>query len=248
MRRRAVLVGIVSVAAVFELHAQPALPTAGALQPAPGAPAQCAALLETLNAHRAAPSAEDLHTIGRQFEAGDCLARDAPQAARFYAQAARLGSVPAAHRIAALFGAGRGVSQSYANAGAWLVGKGGTEEKLEPWDYSVGMAFTFVATALEQVSFPPTWPQGLELQLALAADTRQPGKLQWRFMGTPSAQDEALRQPLADAFGAAAGVASSRMAPAVAPYVVPVRVTLPITVRRSGATVFDVAEQDVILR
>jgi hypothetical protein len=235
--------------AMIDARADGNVPSDGALQAAMGSPAHCVATLEALNRRRAAPSAADLRDIGVQFDRGECLVQDAATAAQFYAEAARRGSVPAAQRLAALFGTGRGLPQSYANAGAWLVGKGNSQERIEPWDYSVGLAFTVIAAALEQVRFPADlWPVDMEVQLALGADSRLPGRVEWRLVGDETPRQAAVRAALGQAIESATVTASARMAKPLSQYVVPARVTLPITVRRTGAATFTVTEQDAILR
>jgi hypothetical protein len=247
MRARVLLVGVAAAAWMSEVTAQVAAP-ARLLQTVWGAPAHCPATLDALNRALAQPAADDLLAIGRQFDSGECVSRDEAQASQFYAQAARRGNSSAARRLAALFGAGRGVPQSYANAGAWLSGKGDTDEGIEPWDYSVGLAFTHIAAVLERLRFPQAgWPAGLELRLALDADSRQPGRVRWRFTGDVSAQAEALRGPLGEAVDAAAA-ALTQLAPADPKYLVSARVTLPITVRRTGDATYVVTEQDLLVR
>ncbi|MDE2628011.1 MAG: hypothetical protein KGL99_12735 [Burkholderiales bacterium] len=239
--------GIIAIAWVSDAAAQAQVPTHW-LTPVWGAPAHCAATLEALDRHLAEPGVDDLIGVAQQFEAGVCLERDETRASQFYAQAARRGSAQAARALAARFGAGRGVPQSYANAGAWLAGKGDTDERIEPWDYSVGLAFTFIATVLDRLQWPQSgWPPDLELNLALDADAQQAGKLWWRYTGAANAQAEALRRPLGDAIDAAATVAAARMVPGNPEYVVPVRVTLPLSVRRTSDGGFAVSEHDLIL-
>ena len=219
------------------------------LEPVWGAPPHCAAMLEQVNrgANQARP--EDLLAVGQILESGECVLRNEARASQFYGQAARRGNAAAARRLALLFGAGRGVPQSYANAGAWLAGKGDTDERIEPWDYSIGVAYTLIAASLEQLRYPQTaWPAGLALSLAIEADTQRPGKLGWRFTGERMAQAEALAHPLGEAIDAAVAQALLRMAPADSRYRAAARVTLPITVRHESGARFVVTEQDVLLR
>jgi hypothetical protein len=245
---RALLAGAVLVAHLPEPAAQQAPELPRLLEAVWGAPAHCPAALAALNKRLNDPRAEDLLAIGRHFEAGECVLRDEPRASQFYGEASRRGSAEASRRLAALFGAGRGVPQSYANAGAWLAGKGGTDETIEPWDYSVGVAFTLIVATLDQLRFPKdAWPAGLEVSLALDADARQSGKLWWRFVGGAPAQVETLRAPLGEAMQLASGQAFARLAPVVPKYLVPARVTLPIRVQRNGDDRFIVSEHDPLL-
>ena len=241
-------VGLVLACAAAGSVAQTASPPR-LLAPVWGAPPHCSAMLEPLNRAANEPRGEDLFAVGRQYESGECVLRNESLAAQFYGQAARLGNPAGARRLALLFGVGRGVPQSYANAGAWLAGKGVSDETIEPWDYSVGRAYTLVATVLDSVRYPQAeWPVGLTLALAVEAEARSPGKLRWRFAGDDSAQAEALRGPLTAAFDAAEGEAMARLAPAESRYLVNARVALPITVQHLGAGRFTVTEQDPLLR
>lgn len=219
------------------------------LEPIWGAPAHCAAMLEQANRSAGQPGTEDLIAVGQMLESGECVLRNEARASQFYGQAARRGNAAAARRLALLFGAGRGVPQSYANAGAWLAGKGDTDERIEPWDYSIGVAYTLIAASLEQLRYPQAaWPVGLALSLAIEADTQRPGKLGWRFTGERVPQAEALTRPIGDAIDVAVAKALLRLAPADSRYRVAARVTLPITVRHEAGERFVVTEQDVLLR
>ncbi len=219
------------------------------LEPVWGAPAHCAAKLEQVNRGAGQPRPEDLLAVGQMLESGECVLRNDARAAQFYGQAARSGNAAAARRLALLFGAGRGVPQSYANAGAWLAGKGASDERIEPWDYSIGLAYTLIAASLEQLRYPQEeWPAGLALSLAIEADTQRPGKIGWRFTGEPAAKTEGLARPIDRAIDAAVAQALLRMAPADPRYRVAARVTLPITVQHETGARFVVTEHDALLR
>jgi TPR repeat protein len=206
-------------------------------------------MLERLNRSTGDSRGEDLLAVGRQFESGECVLRNEWRASQFYGQAARLGDPAGARRLALLFGTGRGVPQSYANAGAWLTGKGASDETIEPWDYSIGRAYTLIATALDRVRFPQDgWAAGQELSLVVEAEARSPGKLRWRFTGEGAAQAEAVRGPLMAAFDAAEAEAKAQLAPTDARYLVSARVTVPVTVRHQGEGRFVVTEHDPLLR
>jgi hypothetical protein len=206
-------------------------------------------MLEQLNSALAKPRVEDLLAAGMQLESGECVKRNEVSASEFFAYAARLGSPEGMRRIAVLFGSGRGVPQSYANAGAWLAGKGASDESIEPWDYSVGYAFTLVATTLDQVRFPKQgWPIGLEVTLVVEASAQRPRSVEWQFTGGAPAQAEALRSALASAFDAAAAEAMGRLKPADPKYIVAARVAVPIAIRRYGDERFAVTLQDPVLR
>lgn len=239
---------LLSGASAFGLQAQTVAPVRF-LEPVWSAPAHCAAMLEQVNRGAGQPRPEDLLAVGQMLESGECVLRNEARASQFYGQAAPRGNAAAARRLASLFGAGRGVPQSYANAGAWLAGKGDTDERIEPWDYSIGVAFTLIAASLEQLRYPQAaWPAGLALSLVIEADTQRPGKLGWRFTGEGVAQAEALARPIGEAIDAAVALALQRMAPAESRYRVAARVTLPISVRREAGGSFVVIEQDPLLR
>ena len=239
----ALLLGVIAA----EPRAQVAAP-ARFLEPVWGAPAHCAAMLEQVNRGASLPRPEDLLAVGQMLESGECVLRNEARASQFYGQAARRGNAAAARHLALLFGAGRGVPQSYANAGAWLAGKGDTDESIEPWDYSIGVAYTLIAASLEQLRYPEaSWPTGQALTLAIEADTQRPGKLAWRFTGE-HLPEAVLAGQMTEAVDAAVVQALSRMAPAEARYRVAARVTLPITVRHEAAGRFVVTEQDLLLR
>lgn len=229
-------------------HAQPLAPLRPFV-PVWGAPTHCAAMLERFNQKASQPQIEDYVAVGQMLEAGDCVVRNEAQASQFYGQAARRGNAMAARRLAALFGSGRGVPQSYANAGAWLAGKGGTDERIEPWDYSIGVVYTLIAATLESVRYPKdAWPAGFTLTLAIEADTQRPDKVGWRLTGERTPQTDALAAPIGEAFDAATAQALTRMAPADSKYRVAARVIVPITVRREGVGRFVVTEQEALLR
>jgi hypothetical protein len=229
-------------------HAQ-ALAPVPALEPVWGAPAHCPVMLQRLNQRASQPQSEDYVAVGQLLEAGDCVVRNEARASQFYGQAALRGNPIATRRLALLFGTGRGVPQSYANAGAWLAGKGGTEERIEAWDYSIGVAYTLITATLESVRYPAdAWPAGLTLALAIEADAQRPRAVGWRVTGERTPQTDALAAPMAAAFDAATVQALARMAPVDSKYKVAARVTLPITVQRERAGRFVVTEQEPLLR
>lgn len=251
MHSRRLLVALCMLWPVAELAAQTTAPAAAprGLEVVWGSPAHCPGVLERINRHLADPGPDDLVAIGRQFETGECVVRDELRASQFYGEAARRGSSAGARRLAVLFGTGRGVPQSYANAGAWVAGKGASDERIEPWDYSIGRAYTVIATTLDGMVYPlNAWPADFEATLAVEVDTQLPGRLSWRFTGERAAPAEALRGPLDAAFSAAARQALERLAPVEARYLVAARVTLPIAVRRASAGAFVVTEHDPLLR
>lgn len=246
-RAQPLLVGMMTMALISGSAAQQPPSTARLLEPVWGAPPHCAAMINALNQRAADARVEDFLAAGLVLETSDCVARNEARASQFYSQAARRGNAPAARRLAVLFGAGRGVPQSYANAGAWLTGKGGSNENIEPWDYSIGYAYTLIATTLERLRYPQdSWAEGAMLVLAVEADARAGGRVRWRLTGEATAA--ALMTPLAAAFDVASAAALARIAPADPRYLVAARVTLPIVVRRDGGDRFVVTEQEPLLR
>ena len=246
VRARAPLLALLLLALMPESRAQ-TLPALRLLDPVWGAPSHCTAMLDRLNQRASESRVEDFLAAGLLLETSDCVVRNETRASQFYAQAARRGSPAAARRLAVLFGSGRGVPQSYANAGAWLAGKGDTDERIEPWDYSIGYAYTLIATTLDRLRYPQdVWPQGFELTLALEVDAQGRGRVGWRVTGENTIP--ALAAALTAAFDNASALALAQVAPVDPRYLVAARVTLPITVRRDADTRFVVTEREPLLR
>jgi hypothetical protein len=227
----------------------PVVATPRQLEAVWGAPPACPALLEQINRGLRVPQPEALRAAGGQFETGECVGTDAALASQFFGLAARLGDHAAARHLALMFGCGRGVVQSYANAGAWLAGKGLSDEAIEPWDYSVGRAYTLIALALEQVQFSAdAWPPGLEVGLVLEVDALQRDRVAWRLAARDATVPPALQAALSRAWQVAAVEALAQLTPVDPKYIVPARVSQPVAVRRSADGAFVRTELDPVLR
>ena len=117
--------------------------------------ADCQRLIARVDAGLAERRREAWFAAAELYEAGRCVRRDDERAAQYLGEAARAGERGAMLRLARRFGLGRGVPQSYANAGAWLSGKGASDEAIEPWDYSVGYSYTVLGELLAALPYPP---------------------------------------------------------------------------------------------
>ncbi|MBV9890513.1 MAG: hypothetical protein JO090_06480, partial [Rhizobacter sp.] len=149
--------------------------------------------------------------------------------------------------LARRFGLGRGVPQSYANAGAWLAGKGRTDEPLERWDYSIGYAYTIVAELLGGVRYPPrATDQPVEASFVVEIDALRPTEVAVRMTSaeTPNGLDAAL----AEAFRARLAQTLPWLARPDPRLVVAARITVPVSIRYRTATDVAVFEGEQLLR
>lgn len=170
------------------------------------------------------------------------------------APASAVESLPAATRHAELllarrFGLGRGVPQSYANAGAWITGKGRSDEPLEAWDYSIGYAYTIVAELLAGVRYPVRIAgQPVETSFVVEIDARLPTQVAVRMTGAGSEPLGGLDLALEQAFRARLAQALPWLAPADAHLVVAARVAVPVSIRYRSPTDVAVFEGEQLLR
>jgi len=168
--------------------------------------------------------------------------------------ASAVASLPAATRHAELllarrFGLGRGVPQSYANAGAWITGKGRSNEPIEPWDYSIGYAYTIVAELLAGVRYPArTAEQPVETSFVIEIDARLPTQVALRMTGAGSEPLGGLDVALEQAFRARLAQTLPWLAPVDARLVVPARVAVPVSIRYRSANDVAVFEGEQLLR
>jgi len=230
------------------LWAQAQTPSAALVVPW-GAGAECPALMAALNADLVAGGAEAHRRAADLYEQGRCLPPNETQAMSHLIKAARQGDAAAARRVALRFARGRGVPQSYATAGAWLAGKGVSDEPLEPWDYSIGYAHAVAGAALDAVLYPvEAIAPDTELTLVLEVQAQQPQAAVLRLTGERSAAKEALRSQLAAAFQVAVLRAVERLQPVEPSLLVPARVALPFALRLGEPGRIDVREQEPVLR
>jgi hypothetical protein len=214
-----------------------------------GASAECAAKIATLRRDLSAHSAVAYMQAARLHERGDCVARNVSKVAEFLGEAVRLGSTAAARQLALRFAFGRGVPQSYANAGAWLSGKGVSDEGLEPWDYSIGYAYAVAGAALESLEVPQDAVEPrAEVRLVLEVNAIAPRLPALRLTGEAASVQEPLRARLAAAFDAAASRALAWLAPTDPTLLVAARVSVPLLLRPADGGRFELIDDDPLLR
>ncbi len=217
--------------------------------PAAAPSAQCVELLEALNRELAARRPEAFLRASNYHESGQCVERSDARALEFLAQAARAGSALAVRRLSRRFALGQGVPQSYSNAGAWLAGKGASNEPLLAWDYSIGYAFAVLSEVLASVQYPTGAMRGpLEAAFVLEVDALRARQISLR----PTTEDAAARADLYAALAAAVNARVPEVVKALAPpdpkLLVNARVAVPVGLRYKGEGALDVLEDEPILR
>jgi hypothetical protein len=151
--------------------------------------------------------------------------------------------------LARRFGLGRGVPQSYANAGAWITGKGRSEEPLEAWDYSIGYAYTIVAELLAGVRYPArTADQPTETSFVVEIDALRPTQVAVRMTGAPSDPLGGLDLALEQAFRARLAQTLPWLARPDPRLVVAARIAIPVSIRYRSAGDVAVFEGEQIVR
>jgi hypothetical protein len=239
----------VAVALLIWVGAQAACGQAIQRDPAAAATAHCAELLEALNRELAARRVEAFLRASNYHESGQCVERSDARALEFLAQAARGGSALGVRRLSRRFALGLGVAQSYANAGAWLTGKGASNEPLQPWDYSIGYAFAVLSEVLASVQYPVSAMRGpTEAAFVVEVDALRARQINLR----PTAEDAAAKAELYAALGAALTARAPEVVKALAPpdptLLVPARVAMPVGLRYKGEGSLDVLEDEPVLR
>jgi len=150
-----------------------------------------------------------------------------------------------AHR----FGRGQGLPQSYANAGAWITGKGRSDEPLEPWDYSIGYAYTIVAEVLAGVRYPARAAgQPVEASFVVEIDAQRPTQVGVRMTGSPAEPLAGLDTALEQAFRDRLAVTLPWLARPDPKLVVAARVAVPVSIRYRTPTDLAVLEGEQLLR
>jgi hypothetical protein len=209
----------------------------------------CRKEVNELNAALATRRVEALMAAAAALESGRCVARDNGMAAEYLTEAARLGHRPAALRMARKFGRGGGLPQSYANAGAWLAGKGLSEERIEPWDYSVGYAYTVVSTLLSAVTYPPRDPsQPAEIGFVVGIDARQPKRVTLRRTSAETPATAAWYDAMERALQSRLPEVLTWLAPPDASLLVAASVSIPVSLRYDSPTDLKVLENEPLLR
>ena len=217
--------------------------------PATPATTQCIELLDALNRDLAARRAEAFLRASNYFESGQCVERSDARALEFLAQAARGGSAVAVRRLSRRFALGQGVPQSYSNAGAWLSGKGASDEPLQPWDYSIGYAFAVLSEVLAHVQYPVSAMRGAtEAAFVVEVDALRARQISLR----PTAEDAAAKAELYAALTTALNARVPDVVKALASpdskLLVRARVAIPVSLRFRGEGALDVLEDEPILR
>ena len=219
--------------------------------PAPGPvpTAACASAVATLNRDlRDRKNVDALLAAASLHEAGHCVERSDAKAAEYLGQAARAGSAVGARRLARKFATGQGVPQSYANAGAWLDGKGVSNEALGAWDYSIGYAYAVLTELLARVHYPV---DALAPQTEAAFVVEINALLARTLELRPTAPDAAARGPLYAAVQAAfAAALPTALAALPAPdpkLLVVARVTQPVSLRLDDRASLDVLVDEPLL-
>ncbi|MGZ8259260.1 MAG: hypothetical protein ACXWUL_01765 [Caldimonas sp.] len=151
--------------------------------------------------------------------------------------------------LARRFGRGQGVPQSYANAGAWITGKGRSDEPLERWDYSIGYAYTIVAELLAGIRYPAQGPgQPVETSFVVEIDALRPKQVAVRMTSAGSDPLGGLDVALEQAFRAQLAQTLPWLVPPDSRLVVAARVTVPVSIRYRSATDVAVFEGEQLLR
>jgi hypothetical protein len=235
------LVAVVLFASAVDAAAQ-AVPSTDAASP-------CVAMLADLNAGLQQRRVEAMLAAAALHENGRCVAKDDAKAVQYLGEAAKAGSRLASTRLARRFGRGWGVPQSYANAGAWIAGKGASDERIDAWDYSVGYAGTVVTELLAAVRYPtPATGQPTELSFVIEVDALNPTRIAFRTTSEPAEGSAALAASLEAAFRARVTEVLTWLAPPDRRLIVPARVAVPVKLHYVSAQEVAAYEGDPILR
>lgn len=188
-------------------------------------------------------AAATLHQTGR------CVARNETTATEYLAAAAKAGNRQAALRLARQFGRGRGVPQSYANAGAWVAGKGASDEAIEPWDYSIGYAYVLLTELLAAVPYPRLGAnRSTEMAFVVEVDASAPTRLSVRRTSSTNEADGAVIDALEQALKAKLPAVQTWLAPPDSRWLARGRVAVPVSVRYTSATTVAQFEGEPLLR
>jgi hypothetical protein len=217
--------------------------------PSGDAARSCASVLADLNTGLQQRRAEAMLAAATLHEAGRCVAKDDAKAVQYLGEAARAGNRQAVVRLARRFGRGWGVPQSYANAGAWIAGKGASDDRIDAWDYSVGYAATVAKELLAAVRYPPQAPgQPSELSFVVEVDVSNPARIAFRTTSDPAEGSAALAAAIEAAFRGRVAEVLSGLAPPDARLIVPARVAIPVKLQYVSAKEVAAFEGDPILR
>lgn len=217
--------------------------------PAAPADAYCTEMLAALNLALAARKVDAFLAASNLFETGQCVGRSEARSLEFLAQAARSGSALGVRRMARRFALGQGVSQSYSNAGAWLAGKGGSNEPLQPWDYSIGYAYAVLSEVLALVQYPAGDRYGAsEAAFVLEVNALRARQISLKPTVEGADLQAELYAALAAAFNARLPEVVKTLPSPEPKLLVNARVAMPVALRFKGGGAIDVLEDEPILR
>lgn len=217
--------------------------------PAAPADAYCNEVLGSLNRDLAARKPEAFLAASTFYETGQCVGRSDARSLEFLAQAARSGSAQGVRRLARRFALGQGVPQSYSNAGAWLAGKGASNEPLQPWDYSIGYAYAVLSEVLAVVQYPPGALRGAtEAAFVLEVNALRARQISLKPTVDGSDTQTELYAAITAAFNARLPEVVKALPPPDPKLLVNARVAMPVALRFKGGGAIDVLEDEPILR
>ena len=229
--------------------AEPAWGQAIKRDPAAPADAYCNEVLASLNRDLTARKPEAFLAASTFFDTGQCVARSDARSLEFLAQAARTGSAQGVRRLARRFALGQGVPQSYSNAGAWLAGKGASNEPLQPWDYSIGYAYAVLSEVLASVRYPAGDLRGAsDAAFVIEVDALRARQINLKPTVDGADPKTELYAALAAAFNARAPDVVKALPPPDPKLLVNARVAMPVSLRFKGGGTIDVLEDEPILR
>lgn len=218
-------------------------------EPGAAPDAQCNEVLAALNRDLAARKAEAFLAAANFYETGRCVGRSDARAIEFLAQAARGGSAQGVRRLSRRFALGHGVPQSYSNAGAWLAGKGASNEPLQAWDYSIGYAYAVLSEVLASVQYPAGALRGAtDAAFVLEVDALRARQITLKPTAEGSDTQTELYAALAAAFNARLPEVVKALPSPDPKLLVNARVAMPVALRFKGAGAVDVLEDEPILR
>lgn len=209
----------------------------------------CERTLGAVNAGLAERRPDALLAAAEFLDEGRCMSRDEARAAQYLKEAARAGHRGATLRLARKFGRGSGVPQSYANAGAWVSGKGLSDEAIESWDYAVGYAYTVLGEVLAGVDYPSRSPgPPAELSFVVELDALKPERIVYRRTSPAAAYSAALDTALERALARRLAEVLKWLPAPDRRLLVAARVTIPVSLRYDAANELSAFEGDPLLR
>jgi hypothetical protein len=211
--------------------------------------AYCNEVLGSLNRDLTARKPEAFLAASTFYETGKCVGRSDARSLEFLAQAARSGSAQGVRRLARRFALGQGVPQSYSNAGAWLAGKGASDELLQPWDYSIGYAYAVLSEVLAVVKYPAGALRGAtDAAFVLEVSALRARQISLKPTVDGSDTQTELYASITAAFNARLPDVVKALPSPDPKLLVNARVAMPVALRFKGDGGVDVLEDELILR